>query len=74
MMTPPRAEELLSYITGLGPVGQAVTVNRDVAMADIRIGNSNTYYECLRYLIGGGFVQRIGPRTYAVLRRPEEFA
>ncbi|RWH31629.1 hypothetical protein [Mesorhizobium sp.] len=73
-MTPPRAEELLSYMTGLGPVGQPVTVNRDVAMADIGIGNANTYYECLRYLIAEQFVRRIGGGIYTVLRRPEEFA
>ncbi|TIU02387.1 MAG: hypothetical protein E5W43_01190 [Mesorhizobium sp.] len=73
-MTPPRAEELLSYLTGLGRVGEPVTVTRDVAMADLRINNNNTYYECLRYLIGGRFVRRLGPRAYQVLRRPEEFA
>ncbi|TPL40665.1 hypothetical protein [Mesorhizobium sp. B2-4-6] len=73
-MAPRRAEELLSYLTGLAPVGEPVVIRRDVAMADLRIGNANTYYQCLRHLVDGRFVRRVNTGVVVVLRRPEEFA
>lgn len=71
-MTPPRAEELLSYFTGLAPIGEPVTVTREIAMADLIIKNNATYYDCLNYLIGGRFIRRVGTGIIIVLRRPEE--
>ncbi|MER8616005.1 hypothetical protein NKG99_03990 [Mesorhizobium sp. M1409] len=68
-----RAEELLSYFTGLAPVGEPVVVRRVETMADLQLDH-NTYSQCLNHLVGGKYVRRISTRLLIVLRRPEEFA
>ncbi|ESY89045.1 hypothetical protein X739_00690 [Mesorhizobium sp. LNHC220B00] len=72
MSTAARALELLSYLTGLGPVGQPVPLRRVEVMSDLRLDH-NTYNVCLNHLISGRFVRRVTTRTLTVLRRPEEF-
>jgi len=56
---PYRAEELLSYLTGLAPVGQLVEVPREQVLQDLGQCFS-TFYLHLNRLIDGGFVQRLG--------------
>ncbi|PWJ93565.1 hypothetical protein C8D77_101244 [Mesorhizobium loti] len=73
MSTAARAIELLSYFTGLGPVGQPVALRRVEVLADLGLDH-NTYNVCLNQLIAGRFVRRIAAKTVVVLRRPEEFA
>lgn len=72
-MAPPRAEELLSYFTGLAPVGDSVAVHRIEVMADLRLDHT-TYGLCLNHLVGRGFVRRVAKGVIEVIRRPEEYA
>ncbi|MGX9145903.1 hypothetical protein [Mesorhizobium sp. 128a] len=72
-MAPPRAIELLSYFTGLAPVGEPVIMHRVETMADLDLDHT-TYTLCLNHLIGSGFVRRVATKCLVVLRRPEEFA
>lgn len=72
MSTAARAVELLSYFTGLGPVGQPVALRRVEVMNDLCLDH-NTYNVCLNHLISGRYIRRVTAKTLTVLRRPEEF-
>ena len=55
----PRQEELLSYLTGLAPVGETIEVPIKHVMADLNFGCRFTFYQRLNKLIQHRFVRRI---------------
>lgn len=73
-----RAEELLSYFTGLAPVGGTIEVPIAQARDDLRLGGEWVYYKYIRQLISLGHIRRIacgsGGSTgvLMVLRRLED--
>lgn len=74
----PRQEELLSYLTGLAPVGETIETPIRHVMEDLSFGCRFTFYQRLNALIRNGCVRRIacGARqttgVLVVLRRLEE--
>jgi hypothetical protein len=74
----PAAEVLLSYLCGLGPVGQPVEPRFDWLMADLGYRQKVTIYRCLNDLIRERAVERVaGGRSgtlglLVVRRRPEQ--
>ena len=70
-----RAEELLSYFTGLAPVGTAFCAPAKQCVADLKLTDDFTH-QLKRKLCQGGFVRPApdllaGGRGYVVLRRLE---
>jgi len=59
-----RQEELLSYLTGLGPVGSPVEISRDVLEADLGFQSRYAFYSVLNRLIAKGFVRRVCTSLY----------
>ena len=51
-----RTEELLSYLIGLGPVGQEIEFQRNHVRQDLRMSN---FYKHLNILIAAGYVRRL---------------
>lgn len=71
-MLSPRAEELLSYITGLGRVGTALPVPIEWVKEDLPgFHHKNSFYLFVKELIDAGCVRREGVGQYVVLRRLE---
>lgn len=76
-MLSPRAEELLSYFTGLAPVGEPIEAPLAWPMADLRINTKQCFHKHLNTLIAGGYVRRLATgsrRSFGllvVLRRLE---
>jgi len=74
----PAAEVLLSYLCGLGPVGQPVEPRFDWLMADLGYRQKVTIYRCLNDLIRERAVERVaggrsGTLGLLVVRcRPEQ--
>lgn len=58
-MIGPRQEELLSYLTGLAPVGEPIEVPLRHVMEDLRFTCKFTYYQRLNKLIQHRLVRRI---------------
>lgn len=56
----PRQEELLSYLQGLAPLGDAFEFRRAQALVDLGFNSDSILYRALRQLIRKGFVQRLG--------------
>lgn len=54
-----KQEELLSYLTGLGPVGEPVEIERDIVVADLGLKGFHWYYVCLNELLKRRYVKRI---------------
>lgn len=59
-LTLPQAT-LLSYLTGLGPVGSPVEVGIGDLAADLGYKNHRSFYTHLSSLMGRGFVMRLTP-------------
>lgn len=56
----PRQEELLSYLQGLAPLGDAFDFRRAQALVDLGFSADGILYRALRKLIRKGFVERLG--------------
>ncbi|GAA4108651.1 hypothetical protein ACFFTN_01255 [Aminobacter aganoensis] len=74
----PRAAVLLSYFTGLAPVGETFEVPRKWIMEDLEIGSSQTFAVLIRELVSTRRIRQIA-RGYAgtsgiftVIRRLEQ--
>lgn len=73
-----RAEELLSYFTGLAPVGSTIEVPIAQARDDLRLGGEWVYYKYIRQLISHGLIRRVACGSQGstgvlmVLRRLED--
>jgi hypothetical protein len=71
-------EVLLSYLTGLGPVGQPLEVNRRELMRDLDIPIKTYFYRLLARLVKAGAVKRLTTGAHnrigliAVMKRPEQ--
>lgn len=74
----PRQAELLSYLTGLAPVGEPFEFRRHEAVADLGFGTVRSIYHRLKPLIAMGLISRhygeLFPKRGAivVLKRLEE--
>lgn len=74
----PRAEELLSYFTGLAPVGETFEVPMAWLSEDIGINNKTAYHQYLNQLQTIGAVRRVAcgaqrsTGVLVVVRRLEE--
>ena len=69
----PRQAELLSYLTGLAPVGEPFEFRCNQAAADLGFGAVRSIYHRLQSLIDLELVARIGKRqSLVVLIRLEE--
>ena len=64
----PRAEELHSYMTGLGPVGSPVVLRRKEAAEDLKMFGT-LVSQRLRELLDAGVVTRIGTSLFVVNAR-----
>jgi hypothetical protein len=57
----PAAEIFLSYLTGLGPVGEPIEPHLAWAMADLGYRQKVSIYRCLGDLIASGCVSKLAP-------------
>ena len=74
----PRSEEMLSYITGLGPVGTAVEPKYEWLFADLGYKTRAAPHHVINELIDLGFLRKdfVGqgsPGVFTVLRRLEGY-
>ena len=70
----PREEELLSYLTGLGPVGQWVYGARAWIYADLGLGHRSRLAQLVAALVKKRLIRAWGREHYLVLRRVEDEA
>lgn len=76
-MLSPRTEELLSYFTGLAPVGETFEVPLEWIRQDLGIYAKPCYHKYLNQLVSRGFIRRFSagrqgsPGVIVVLRRLE---
>lgn len=76
----PRQAELLSYLTGLAPVGQPFEFRRHEAVADLGFGTVRSIYHRLKPLMAMGLIARQRSELYpkrgaiVVLKRLEDVA
>lgn len=54
-----KVEEVLSYLTGLGPVGEPVEIDRNTMTKDIGYKSNFSIYQCLNTLIVSGHIRRL---------------
>lgn len=79
-MLGPRQEELLSYLTGMAPVGEPFRFAPKHIMKDLGFNNRETTYRLLWRLCDQGCVERVDygdarwPGRVRVLRRLEAVA
>ena len=76
MVITPRSAELLSYLQGLGPVGQWVSPKAEWLRADLGINDRTTLYRLVGVLKAGNIIEsrrafRVVTYEYRVLRRLE---
>ena len=67
----PREEELLSYLTGLGPVGQWVYGARAWIYADLGLGHRSRLAQLVAALVRKRLIRAWGREHYLVLQRIE---
>lgn len=65
----PRAEELLSYMIGLAPIGRAVVLDRHHLAADLGIMTRQSKANLILELVRAGVIRRGGPNLYQVIKR-----
>lgn len=65
----PRAEELLSYLIGLGPVGETVFADPKWIAADLGIDKRPHRAQLYARLVRAGCVRRLSPHVFIVLKR-----
>lgn len=70
----PRAEELLSYMTGLAPVGEPFALSRKTVCADLGFRSHSNLSNRLRELKTIRAVREVDVGLWIVQRRPEALA
>lgn len=73
-----RQEEILSYMTGLAPVGQPFQVRHKWLLQDFNWMDHSAFHKCVRTMIDLGCVECVAigrqgdPNWYRVMIRPEQ--
>lgn len=66
----PRAEEVLSYMCGLAPIGETILFTPKAGKRDLGFSKHHALCHIIRKLIMEGAIRRHGGHTYTVLKRP----
>ena len=65
----PRAQEVHSYLIGLGPVGKPVLITREMLATDLNIKGAANWCRIVKILIEDGCIQRVSSEVMIVLKR-----
>lgn len=68
----PRQAEFLSWLQGLGPVGEIQIFDRQAARADLGFGHLSALTHMVRQLRDKGVIRYFGANNYEVLLRLED--